>query len=75
MRCWLAFFGLELLFGPLVVVAFEQLVGIEGYPLAHWLLGAAVLLKAALWGSFLSAQLKPYEKFARLPKLVAYDKT
>jgi methyl-accepting chemotaxis protein len=64
-RCCLAFFALEILFGPLVVVAFEQLVGIEGYAPAHWLLGAAVLLKAALWGPYLVSQLGPYEKFAR----------
>jgi methyl-accepting chemotaxis protein len=46
-------------------VAFEQLVGIEGYVPAHWLLGSAVLLKAVLWGPFLTARLKAYERFAR----------
>ena len=65
MRCLLAFLALELLFGPLVVVAFEQLVGLDGYGPAHWILGLAALLKAGLWGAFLSAQLKPYERFAR----------
>jgi methyl-accepting chemotaxis protein len=64
-RCCLAFFALELLFGPLVAVAFEQLVGIEGYAPAHWLLAAAVLLKAALWAPYLVKQLGPYEEFAR----------
>lgn len=64
-RCCLAFLALELLFGPLVAVAFEQLVGIDGYSPAHWLLGGAVLLKAALWGPYLTKQLAPYERFAR----------
>jgi methyl-accepting chemotaxis protein len=64
-RCCLAFLALELLFGPLVAVAFEQLVGIDGYAPAHWLLAAAVLLKAALWGPYLVKQLGAYEKFAR----------
>ena len=66
-RCWLAFLLLEILFAPLVVVAFEQLIGIDGYAPAHWLLASAAILKAILWGPFLAVQLKPYERFARLP--------
>src|SRR4051812_35449504 len=66
-RCGLAFLLLEILFAPLVVVAFEQLIGIDGYAPAHWLLASAALLKALLWGPFLAYQLKPYERFARLP--------
>jgi len=66
-RCGLAFLLLEILFAPLVVIAFEQLIGIEGYAPAHWLLASAALLKALLWAPFLAFQLKPYERFARLP--------
>ncbi|HKO52433.1 MAG TPA: methyl-accepting chemotaxis protein [Polyangiaceae bacterium] len=66
-RCGLAFLLLEILFAPLVVVAFEQLIGIDGYAPAHWLLASAAILKALLWGPFLTLQLKPYERFARLP--------
>lgn len=78
-RAILAFAALDLLFNPLVLVAFVQLLGVSA-PGDAWLAFAGlIVLKIIACGIFLAKQLRPYDVFAsargegRFSTLVAAD--
>src|SRR5450755_2102393 len=65
LRCTSAYLLLDLVFNPLVIVAFTQLLGISQDPDTLLVFGALLVLKALSWAVFLGYQLRPWERFAR----------
>jgi methyl-accepting chemotaxis protein len=65
LRSILTYAVLDLLFAPFVIIAFTQLLGTGGSADPMLTLAVLTLLKVALWASYLSYQLSPWERFAR----------
>jgi methyl-accepting chemotaxis protein len=65
LRCIAAYAALDLVFNPLVIIAFTQLLGIAPEQDALVVFSALIAVKIACWAAFLSYQLKPWERFAR----------
>jgi len=65
LRSILTYAVLDLLFAPFVILAFTQLLGTGGSADPMLTLAGLTLLKVAVWASYLSYQLSPWERFAR----------
>jgi methyl-accepting chemotaxis protein len=65
LRSILTYAVLDLLFAPFVILAFTQLLGTGGSADPMLTLGVLTLLKVAVWASYLSYELSPWERFAR----------
>ncbi len=68
LRCAAAYLLLDLVFNPLVIVAFTQLLGIAQEQDTLLVFGSLLVLKAIAWAIFLGYQLRPWERFARASK-------
>ncbi len=60
----LAFAGLDIMFNPLVIAAFVQLLGVGGVRASTWVLAVLVVVKVLACAFFVRVQLRPYEAFA-----------
>ena len=65
LRCASAYLVLDLVFNPLVIIAFTQLLGIAPEQDTLLVFGSLIVVKVVTWVIFLNYQLRPWERFAR----------
>lgn len=65
LKSTLTYAVLDLLFAPFVILAFTQLLGTGGAADPWMTMGGLTALKVTAWALYLSAQLSPWERFAR----------